>query len=139
VAASALAANRRRNVESLRPKTASRPPPVFRLPLLLLRLFFRRADLQLGNALFRYTALAHRIDALLRHAVATLAAGGPAFRSGGRRGRRRGGLAFRGGRLVLRLRGFGLLLLRVTLGLLGFAAVGGGCGWYGYQRLRRDL
>jgi len=26
-----------------------------------------------------------------------------------------------------------------VLGLLGFAAIGGGCGWYGYQRLRRDL
>lgn len=26
-----------------------------------------------------------------------------------------------------------------VLGLLGFAAIGGGCGWYGYQRLRREL
>lgn len=26
-----------------------------------------------------------------------------------------------------------------VLGLLGFAAIGGGCGWYAYQRLRREL
>ena len=25
------------------------------------------------------------------------------------------------------------------VGLLIFAVIGGGCGWYGYQRLRRDL
>lgn len=25
------------------------------------------------------------------------------------------------------------------IGLVIFSAIGGGCGWYGYQRLRRDL
>lgn len=41
--------------------------------------------------------------------------------------------------LVMALAKFVGPLAAGVIGLLTFAAIGGGCGWYGYQRLRRDL
>ena len=41
--------------------------------------------------------------------------------------------------VVLALAKFVGPLAAGLIGLLLFAAIGGGCGWYGYQRLRRDL
>lgn len=41
--------------------------------------------------------------------------------------------------VVLALAKFVGPLVAGVVGLLLFAAIAGGCGWYGYQRLRRDL
>jgi hypothetical protein len=41
--------------------------------------------------------------------------------------------------LVIALAKFVGPLAAGAIGLLIFAGIGGGCGWYGYQRLRRDL